>query len=158
MVYRVCSTQLLNDNLTNPESITRRRYHYRNFAPFSLCHANVIPPDLQDRQISQWLSVLASLSGEKHLHTPQRARSTRQGKQQGLTAIIHTTITTITLTLPSIGHREEGVELRIYDPSGRLIKSIPLITNHMSLGTKLKPDVYFLRVEGCEPLKVVKLK
>ncbi|MCK4585136.1 T9SS type A sorting domain-containing protein [candidate division WOR-3 bacterium] len=69
-----------------------------------------------------------------------------------------TTITTITLTLPSIGHRAEGVELRIYDVSGRLIESIPLTTNQMSLGADLKPSIYFLKLNDKNVGKVVKVR
>ncbi len=60
------------------------------------------------------------------------------------------TSTTITLSLPSTGHRAESIELKVYDISGRLVKSIPLTTNHLSLGTDLKTGVYFLEFSSGE--------
>ncbi|GAI81185.1 unnamed protein product, partial [marine sediment metagenome] len=45
--------------------------------------------------------------------------------------------TSTTISFTRKGQRAMGIGLRIYDVSGRLIKSIHLTTNHMSLGTKL---------------------
>jgi len=84
-----------------------------------------------------------------------------------------TTATSITLNLPSIGHSAEGektsaqcqvpsdrkdIALHIYDVSGRLIKNLSLGTGRLELGTEFKPGVYFLKVKGCKPVKVVKLR
>ncbi len=48
--------------------------------------------------------------------------------------------------------------ISIYDVSGRLVKSVPLTTNHLSLGTDLKTGVYFLKVDGVNVGKVVKVR
>jgi len=48
--------------------------------------------------------------------------------------------------------------LEIFDISGRLISSVPLTTNNLSLTTDFNPGVYFLKVDKCEPMKVVKLR
>ena len=52
----------------------------------------------------------------------------------------------------------EGIELKIYDVSGRLVKSVPLTTNHLSLGTDLSPGIYFLKANGKNIGKVVKVR
>ena len=84
-----------------------------------------------------------------------------------------TTSTTIHLT--SIAQSAEGIEektsaqcqvpsdrediaLHIYDVSGRLVKSVPLTTNHLSLGTDLLPGIYFLKLNGKPVGKVVKVR
>ncbi len=51
----------------------------------------------------------------------------------------------------------QKVVLDIYDMSGRLVKSLPLTTNRLSLGTDLKPGIYFLKVDGKSIGKVVKV-
>ncbi len=75
-----------------------------------------------------------------------------------------------TISLPSIEHPDgivnafhgtssaEGIELTIYDVGGRLVKSFPLTTNQLSLGTDICSGVYFLKVDGFKPVKVVKLR
>ncbi|TES94241.1 MAG: T9SS type A sorting domain-containing protein, partial [Candidatus Cloacimonadota bacterium] len=45
----------------------------------------------------------------------------------------------------------------IYDVSGRLVKSVPLTTNSLSFGTDLQPGIYFLKVDGVNIGKVVKV-
>ncbi|TES92186.1 MAG: T9SS type A sorting domain-containing protein [Candidatus Cloacimonadota bacterium] len=67
-----------------------------------------------------------------------------------------TTSTTIHLT--SIAQSAEGIELKVYDVSGRLVKSVPLTTNHLSLGTDLSPGIYFLKLNGKPVGKVVKVR
>ncbi len=66
-------------------------------------------------------------------------------------------ITSTTISLPSIGHSAEGIELTIYDVSGRLVESVPLTTNSLSFGTDLQPGIYFLKVDGVNIGKVVKV-
>jgi len=83
--------------------------------------------------------------------------------------------TSTTINLPSIEHRVEGIEektsaqcqvpsdrkdivLHIYDVSGRLVKSVPLTTNHLSLGADLSPGIYFLKADGKTVGKVVKVR
>lgn len=67
-----------------------------------------------------------------------------------------TTSTTISFTRKE--QRAKGTGLRIYDESGRLIESIPLTSNQLSLGTELKPGIYFLKVDGVNVGKVVKVR
>ncbi len=67
-------------------------------------------------------------------------------------------VTSTTISFTRKGQRAKGIGLRIYDVSGRLIKSIHLTTNHMSLGTKLKPGIYFLKVDGVNVGKVTKVR
>ncbi len=73
-----------------------------------------------------------------------------------------TTSITITLSTHSAQEYEstnaQGKKIEIYDLSGRLVKSFPLTTNHLSLGTDLQPGIYFLKANGYKPVKVVKLK
>ncbi|TES93865.1 MAG: T9SS type A sorting domain-containing protein [Candidatus Cloacimonadota bacterium] len=64
----------------------------------------------------------------------------------------------VSVQLQCEGYSAEGIELTIYDVSGRLVKSFPLTTNHLSLTTDFQPGVYFLKVDGYEPVKVVKLR
>lgn len=68
------------------------------------------------------------------------------------------TTTHISLTFPSIGHSAKGIELNIYDISGRLVKSFPLFTPHSSptiavswdgkddSGNKVGNGIYLLRL------------
>lgn len=51
-----------------------------------------------------------------------------------------TTYTTITLSIPSIGHRAEGMELKIYDVSGRLVNELLLPTSYSPLTTEISWD------------------
>ena len=67
-----------------------------------------------------------------------------------------TTSTTISFTCGE--QRAEGIELKIYDANGRLVKSVPLTTNHLSLGTDLTPGIYFLKADGRYVGKVVKVR
>jgi len=53
---------------------------------------------------------------------------------------------------------EQKVNLEIYNVSGRLIKSIPLTTRTLQLGKDLSPGVYFLKVNGVNIGKVVKVR
>ncbi len=53
---------------------------------------------------------------------------------------------------------KQKVALEIYDVSGRLVKSVTLTTNHLSLGTDLKPGIYFLKANGKNIGKVVKVR
>ncbi|TES91008.1 MAG: T9SS type A sorting domain-containing protein [Candidatus Cloacimonadota bacterium] len=48
--------------------------------------------------------------------------------------------------------------ISIYDVSGRLVKSVPLTTNHLSLGTDLKGGIYFLRIENLNSKEVLSRK
>ena len=48
--------------------------------------------------------------------------------------------------------------MQIYDLSGRLVESFALITNHLSLTPDLSPGVYFLKIKGYKPVKIVKLR
>ncbi len=66
--------------------------------------------------------------------------------------------TSTTIYFPSTEHRAESIELKIYDVSGRLVKSVPLTTNHLSLGTDLNPGIYFLKSKGRYVGKVVKVR
>lgn len=50
------------------------------------------------------------------------------------------------------------VRLGIYDSSGRLIKTILLSTDHLSLGSDLPPGIYFLKLNGKLAGKVVKVR
>ena len=68
------------------------------------------------------------------------------------------TSTTISLSPPSIGQRAEGIELKVYDTSGRLVKSVSLTTNSLSLGIDLSPGIYFLKTDGKYVGKVVKIR
>ncbi len=58
-----------------------------------------------------------------------------------------TTSTTITFIPPSIRQSAKDIGLKIYDLSGRLIRSVPLTTNHLTLGTDLIPGIYFLKFD-----------
>jgi len=81
-----------------------------------------------------------------------------------------TSSTTVLLNLPSIGHSAEGIELNIYDLSGRIVKSFSLPTVFSPLptgvtwdgkdakGGEVKHGIYFFKVKGCKPVKVVKLR
>ncbi|MCK4395544.1 DUF1565 domain-containing protein [candidate division WOR-3 bacterium] len=51
-----------------------------------------------------------------------------------------TTSTTITLFITSIGHRAEGIELKIYDVSGRLVNELLLPTSYSPLTTEISWD------------------
>jgi len=53
---------------------------------------------------------------------------------------------------------EQKINLEIYNVSGRLIKSIPLTTRTLQLGKDLSPGVYFLKVNGKNVGKVVKVR
>lgn len=67
------------------------------------------------------------------------------------------TITTI--SLPSIGYSTKGVELKIYDITGRLVRDFSLTTSHSTLGTavfwkgkdkngnKVPPGLYFCKLK-----------
>jgi len=76
-----------------------------------------------------------------------------------------TTSTTITFTLPGA----EGTELKIYDVSGRLVKSFSLFTPHSSLsssvswdgkdnsGNELQGGVYFIRLTSGDFVSIRKV-
>jgi len=66
--------------------------------------------------------------------------------------------TSTTIYFSSIEPIAEGIELTVYDISGRLVKSVPLTTNHLSLGTDLNPGIYFLKLSGKPAGKVVKMR
>ncbi len=66
-----------------------------------------------------------------------------------------TTVISVQCQVPS---DKTEIILRIYDLSGRLVKAVPLTTNHLSLGTDLKSGIYFLKIKGYKSVKVVKLK
>ncbi len=51
-----------------------------------------------------------------------------------------TTNTHISLTLPRIGNTAKGIGLKIYDLSGRLVKSFSLTTDHSALSTAVSWD------------------
>ncbi|MCK4397010.1 T9SS type A sorting domain-containing protein [candidate division WOR-3 bacterium] len=53
---------------------------------------------------------------------------------------------------------KQKVTLEIYDVSGRLVKSVPITTRHLSLGTDLKLGIYFLKLNGKYVGKVVKVR
>ncbi len=66
-----------------------------------------------------------------------------------------TSVTSVQL----IGNSDkQKVSLGVYDVSGRLVKSVPLITNHLTIGTDLSPGVYFLKADGFDVGKVIKLR
>ncbi|TES94445.1 MAG: T9SS type A sorting domain-containing protein [Candidatus Cloacimonadota bacterium] len=65
--------------------------------------------------------------------------------------------TKISIKCSGIGEKQK-VTLEIYDVSGRLIKSVPLTTNHLSLGADLLPGIYFLKADGKYVRKVVKVR
>ncbi len=67
-----------------------------------------------------------------------------------------TSSTTVSFTC--LGHSAKCIELKIYDIGGRLVKSISLTTNHLSLGTDLSVGIYFLKVDGKPVGKVVKVR
>ncbi len=69
-----------------------------------------------------------------------------------------TTSTTITFIPPSTAQSAKGIGLKIYDVSGRLVKFIPLTTDHLLLGADLTPGVYFLNLEGRNVGKVIKVR
>jgi len=48
--------------------------------------------------------------------------------------------------------------LCIYDVSGRLVKNLSVGTGHAAFGTDLETGIYFMKVEGYEPVKVVKVR
>ncbi len=52
----------------------------------------------------------------------------------------------------------QKISLQIYDLSGRLVRTFSLTTNHSSLITDLSSGIYFLKVKGYKPVKVVKLR
>ncbi len=70
--------------------------------------------------------------------------------------------TSTTITLPRVSEHQNTrvsvIELNIYDVSGRLVKLVPLSTNHLSLGIDLLPGIYFLKVDGKNVGKVVKVR
>lgn len=62
-------------------------------------------------------------------------------------------------SLELLGARKgQKVTLEIYDVSGRLVKSVPLTTNQLSLGTDLSAGIYFLKSDGKNVGKVVKVR
>jgi len=63
----------------------------------------------------------------------------------------------VSIKCSGISEKQE-VTLEIHDASGRLVKSVPLTTNHLSLGTDLQPGIYFLKLNGKPVGKVVKVK
>lgn len=64
----------------------------------------------------------------------------------------------IDLEMYYVGWKMYDTPLRIYDAAGRLVKLIPLTTNHLSLGTDLSPGIYFLKLNGKSLGKVVKVR
>ncbi len=48
--------------------------------------------------------------------------------------------------------------IQIYDLSGRLISSYLINQNPITIGEALKSGIYFLKVQGYKPIKIVKLK
>jgi hypothetical protein len=60
--------------------------------------------------------------------------------------------------LPSARHGAKGMELNIYDASGRLIKSIKLETSTYQLAADLTAGIYFLKLNGTPVGKVVKVR
>jgi hypothetical protein len=64
----------------------------------------------------------------------------------------------INLGMYDVGCKMYETSLNIYDATGRLIKSIPLTTNHLSLGIDLSPGIYFLKVDGKYIEKIVKVR
>lgn len=65
------------------------------------------------------------------------------------------TMTTVWI-LDINGSKEVTIE--IYDATGRFVKSVPLTTNHLSLGTDLSPGIYFLKADSKNVWKVVKVR
>jgi len=53
---------------------------------------------------------------------------------------------------------KQKTNLEIYDVRGRLVKSVQLTTNQISLGTDLLPGIYFLKADGKYVGKVVKVR
>jgi hypothetical protein len=63
-----------------------------------------------------------------------------------------------TISLTGMGNRANGIELDLYNVSGRLMKSVKLATSTYHLGTDLKPGIYFLKLNGKSIGKVVKVR
>jgi hypothetical protein len=55
--------------------------------------------------------------------------------------------TSTSIHLSSIGQSAKGIGLKIYNVSGRLMNSIPLTTNHLTICTDLIPGIYFLKFD-----------
>jgi hypothetical protein len=64
----------------------------------------------------------------------------------------------ISLGMYDVGCKMYETSVEIYNISGRLVKSVPLTTNHLSLGTDLSPGIYFLKVNGKYVKKIVKIR
>jgi len=52
----------------------------------------------------------------------------------------------------------QKISLRVYDLSGRIVRSFPLTTDHYTLAPDFSPGIYFLKAEGYKPVKVIKLR
>ena len=63
----------------------------------------------------------------------------------------------VSVKCSGISEKQE-IGLQIYDTSGRLVKSLPLTTNHLSLGADLIPGIYFLKLNDKPAGKVVKVR
>ena len=79
-------------------------------------------------------------------------------KTKDLRLICHPNPFTSVVSIKCSGIREgEKLPLQIYDASGRLIKSVALKTNYISLGNDLSPGIYFLKADGKPVGKVIKI-
>jgi len=84
-------------------------------------------------------------------------RETRQ-ETRGIRIYPNPFITSTSIYLSSIGQSAKSIELRIYDLGGRLVKLVPLTTDHYSLTVDFSPGIYFLNVQDYKPIKVIKLR
>ncbi len=75
-----------------------------------------------------------------------------------LTCLPNPFATATTIHLSGMAQRAEGMELQIYNISGRLVKSVKLATSTYQLGADLKAGVYFVKVDGSLQQKVVKIQ
>ena len=63
----------------------------------------------------------------------------------------------INLEIEDEGFKMEEAKLKIYDVSGRLVKSVKLTSNTFELGADLVPGVYFLKLTIGEHKEIQKL-
>jgi len=80
-------------------------------------------------------------------------------KTTDIRLICHPNPFTTEISIKCLGISEkQKVTLEIYDVSGRLIKSVLLTTDHLSLSTDFVPGIYFLKADGVNVGKVVKVR
>jgi hypothetical protein len=103
-------------------------------------------------EIAWWESDLAGISEETGNDDAIEKNTLR------LTCTPNPFVSSTTIHLSGMGHGPDGMELQIYNMSGRLVKSVKLATSAYQLGADLKAGVYFIKVNGSIQKKVVKVR